>query len=62
MAQGQKIKWTAQQVKESYLDPGTILYTKRIIPFIRKVTKEELLDDLHRAGLLTKEIRQIIED
>lgn len=58
-----KIKWKVFEVKKTAeLDLNEFVYTKRIIPFIRKVTKDEILDDLQQAGLLTEQIRRIIED
>ena len=60
---GQKVKWTVQQIKSGQADllPTDVLYTKRIIPFIRKVTREDIADSLQVAGLLTPEISKIIE-
>jgi len=58
-----KIKWKVVQIQKHDCDlmPDDILYTKRIIPFMRKVTKDEILDDLKASGLLTKEIAKVIE-
>ena len=57
-----QIKWTVSQVKKTpELNPTDILYTKRIIPFMKKVTRETILDDLELAGLLTTKIQRIIE-
>ncbi len=60
---GQKVKWKVIDVKKdsSELNLGEFLYTKRIIPFIRKVTKEDVLDNLKVAGELTPDIAKIIE-
>ena len=59
---GKRVKWTVDQVKKTYeLDPTDVLYTKRIIPFIRKVTKDDILDGLQASRLLTKDIKKIIE-
>ena len=56
-----KVKWKVKDVKNTFdLDPNQFLYTSRIIPFIKKVTAEEILDDLHNMGLLTKEISELI--
>ena len=60
----QRVKWTVDAVRKDKMDlmPNDVLYTKRIIPFIRKVTKEEIADSLKVAGLLTPEISKIIEN
>ena len=60
---GQKVKWKVIDIKKdsSELNLTEFMYTKRIIPFIRKVTKEDVLDNLQAAGLLTQDIAKVIE-
>ena len=60
---GQKVKWKVNDIKQdsSELSLTEFMYTKRIIPFIRKVTKEDVLDNLQAARLLTKDIAKVIE-
>jgi hypothetical protein len=58
----QKIKWKVSEVKKTTeLDPNEVLYTRRILAFMIKVTKEGILDDLQKLGLLTEQIRKAIE-
>ena len=56
-----KVKYKVSEVRVCDLDDDDVMYTKRIIPFIRKVTIEEILDNLHHAKLLTKDISLIIK-
>ena len=58
-----KIKWTVEEVRKDKfeLSPNEVLYTRRILSFMRKVTKESILDDLAKLNLLTEQIKKVIE-
>jgi len=60
---GKKCKWRVSEILKdvSELHPDDVMYTRGILNFMRKVTKETIVDDLHVKGLLTKEIRKVIE-
>jgi len=59
-----QIKYTVEEIKskDCELENNEVMYTKRICFFMRKVTKESILDDLLKANLLTDQIAKIIEN
>ena len=58
-----KIKYTVSEVKKSSeLNNADIMYTRRIIFFMIKVTKQNVIDALFQANILTDQIKQIIKD